>query len=223
MTKRVDPRRPPCDCPGRGEGKGHVERNGTSGTAEERHRRRRHLPGCRTRMLDPSASRVQQILSCGAARAPRPREDGERCAFSKGAPLFQKAIRAERAAAVVASSPHNCVHRLGLYESERWRKTEQQAGEGKRREEAQRFAPALPLATADHAEVRPGGQRREKDEEQRGGGRRGRAAARTRQQRERGSGEDEKGAASRGAAPRLPGAPGGGGSCTQLAANSGWA
>ncbi|CAK0856262.1 unnamed protein product [Prorocentrum cordatum] len=192
MTKRVDPRRPPCDCPGRGEGKGHVERNGTSGTAEERHRRRRHLPGCRTRMLDPSASRVQQILSCGAARAPRPREDGERCAFSKGAPLFQKAIRAERAAAVVASSPHNCVHRLGLYESERWRKTEQR-------------------------------QRREKDEEQRGGGRRGRAAARTRQQRERGSGEDEKGAASRGAAPRLPGAPGGGGSCTQLAANSGWA
>ncbi|CAK0856266.1 unnamed protein product [Prorocentrum cordatum] len=135
MTKRVDPRRPPCDCPGRGEGKGHVERNGTSGTAEERHRRRRHLPGCRTRMLDPSASRVQQMepipmqpslsLSCGAARAPRPREDGERCAFSKGAPLFQKAIRAERAAAVVASSPHNCVHRLGLYESERWRKTEQ--------------------------------------------------------------------------------------------------
>ncbi|CAK0856275.1 unnamed protein product [Prorocentrum cordatum] len=186
MTKRVDPRRPPCDCPGRGEGKGHVERNGTSGTAEERHRRRRHLPGCRTRMLDPSASRVQQMepipmqpslsLSCGAARAPRPREDGERCAFSKGAPLFQKAIRAERAAAVVASSPHNCVHRLGLYESERWRKTEQRWD-----------APAWP----------------EQDEED--------------------SGEDEKGAASRGAAPRLPGAPGGGGSCTQLAANSGWA
>ncbi|CAK0856284.1 unnamed protein product [Prorocentrum cordatum] len=70
--------------------------------------------------MQPSLS-----LSCGAARAPRPREDGERCAFSKGAPLFQKAIRAERAAAVVASSPHNCVHRLGLYESERWRKTEQ--------------------------------------------------------------------------------------------------
>ncbi|CAK0856271.1 unnamed protein product [Prorocentrum cordatum] len=197
MTKRVDPRRPPCDCPGRGEGKGHVERNGTSGTAEERHRRRRHLPGCRTRMLDPSASRVQQMepipmqpslsLSCGAARAPRPREDGERCAFSKGAPLFQKAIRAERAAAVVASSPHNCVHRLGLYESERWRKTEQRWD-----------APAWP----------------EQDEEDR---------QQQQQQRERGSGEDEKGAASRGAAPRLPGAPGGGGSCTQLAANSGWA